>query len=109
MRIVKKWEPGVSTQPLGQYSQGFVRDRFGRMGFECACEGCKSGYCHALPRAPCKRFQPHAPGDREGGITVEEAAAVGWRRAPGGWRCPFCSGNEEGLNRVFRKGARKFR
>ena len=72
-----------------------------RWAFVCVCIGCKCGDCDALPTQPCARAQSYAPADREGGITVEEAHAMGWRKTERGWICPFCSGEDEGLKKVF--------
>ena len=40
----------------------------------------------------CGRSQAYAPAHHPGGITEEEAAAIGWRREQGRWLCPFCGG-----------------
>jgi hypothetical protein len=39
----------------------------------------------------CSRSQPYAPKDKAGGITTEEAMALGWRPlSPHSWCCPLC-------------------
>lgn len=77
-----------------------------RWAFVCVCIGCSSGYCTALPTQPCARAQSYAPADQSGGVTVNEAVALGWMKTDRGWICPFCSGDDQGLRRVFRKSAR---
>ena len=49
----------------------------------------------------CGRKQSYAPPDKSGGITEEEAEFIGWRRINNKWKCPYCSGNLENLNRCF--------
>ena len=49
----------------------------------------------------CDRQQPYAPAGVPGGVTELEAQACGWDLGEAGWRCPFCAGNEERLERVF--------
>ena len=48
----------------------------------------------------CGRSQAYAPAHQPGGITDEEAVAIGWRREQGRWLCPFCSGNARDLRKV---------
>jgi len=75
-----------------------------RLAFICNCQGCKSGYCTALPTQPCGKAQSYAPAEKGGGVTVEEAKKLGWEKDKYGWRCPFCTGNTENLMKVFSKG-----
>lgn len=51
----------------------------------------------------CDRKQSYAPADERGGVTMEEAQTVGWRKVSveDYWLCPFCSGNEDKLREVF--------
>jgi hypothetical protein len=63
--------------------------------------------CHELTgktnedfECSCGRKQSYAPPDKRGGITVEEAIAVGWT-FDDNFHCPFCSGNEDKLQAVF--------
>lgn len=80
-----------------------------RWAFVCVCVGCVSAYCDALPTQPCARTQSYAPAERSGGVTVEEAELLGWRKTERGWLCPFCSGEEKGLRKVFRRASQKRR
>ncbi len=49
----------------------------------------------------CGRVQRIVAADQPGGCTEEEAKSVGWVRDGDSWSCPFCSGNEDKLRRVF--------
>ena len=54
----------------------------------------------------CGRQQTIAPKDKPGGITFEEARAVGWKEpedaACNNWTCPLCAGDTKNLERIFR-------
>lgn len=77
----------------------------GRWMFQCCCPGCSSKFCEL--GTPCGRTQHYARSDQQGGVTVEEAQHFGWRGGEDGWICPFCSGNTENLERIWRHAAVK--
>jgi hypothetical protein len=48
----------------------------------------------------CDRSQSYAPADRGGGVTQEEAEALGWTLDAKGWKCPFCSLEIPGIDKI---------
>lgn len=73
----------------------------GRFVFLCVCPGCKGDGPRTEHDDRCGRTQHYASRMQTGGLTVEEATTLGWRRTEAGWACPFCSGNTEALRKVF--------
>jgi hypothetical protein len=51
----------------------------------------------------CGRSQSVVPGNVTGGITELEAQTLGWARDELGWLCPFCTGNDAKLRKVFER------
>lgn len=100
-RNVKNPDTAPPSYPRGDDALVQHPDALRRWAFVCVCVGCKSGHCDGLPTQPCGRAQSYAPADRDGGVTVEEAQELGWRKTDRGWICPFCSGEDDGLRKVF--------
>jgi len=71
-----------------QLSQGLVVSRAG-------------GFSVAVYRCTCGREQTAKCDGFPGGISTKIAEFVGWRQINGQWSCPFCTGNEENLKKVF--------
>lgn len=61
----------------------------------------KGGFSVAVFRCACEREQPAEHEGFPGGIGTSTAELIGWRKIGGQWTCPFCTGNEENLKRVF--------
>ena len=50
----------------------------------------------------CDRSQGIVPARKPGGVTELEAQSFGWKSDNDGfWHCPFCTGNEDKLRRIF--------
>lgn len=47
---------------------------------------------------PCGRRQTDSIGEAM-------AERMGWRKINGEWHCPFCTGNEDSLRRLFMEGS----
>ena len=59
------------------------------------------GFSVAVFRCKCKREQTASHENVPGGISIQLAEKVGWRQINGKWECPFCTGNQENLKKVF--------
>ena len=64
----------------------------------------KGGYSVAVYRCECGREQTASHPEFSGGLSSKAAINFGWeQQTSGDWLCPFCAGNEDKLEAVFRK------
>lgn len=62
----------------------------------------RGGHRVGVYRCKCGREQTAAVPGFSGGIGTKTAAQIGWeQQADGSWLCPFCTGNEDKLMRIW--------